>query len=389
MKQESVAILDIRSGEVLFALGAKGVNGTYFFNDVHTEEYEGFVAEGFLDESSFTLAVKKCINAVRQSYDGDLEEIYVGVPAPFVEVKTKGHTLSFPSKRKINEQDVEALYDSALNDLMAKGQLIHRSAMYFTLGDNRKYFSQKELYGTPSTLIKGALCYYFINEGLHRTLKKLLEKEEFEKITFIPSTLAQATYLIPEKRRDGYAFLLDIGFLTTSISVVYGKGIVREEVFNCGVGTIQVALMQSLGIDYALACEILSDANISSGVVERDLFWSKETLDRKFSIQRINDVIKYNLDFACERVESFFDKYYKGNAAELLESPMCITGEGVSAIRGVGEHVSRRLNRLTEVVYPDLPYYDKPMFSSRISLLNAATADGKKKGLLQRLFGGR
>ena len=44
MKNESVAILDIRSGEVSFSLGAKGVNGTFAFKDSHTEGYEGYCA---------------------------------------------------------------------------------------------------------------------------------------------------------------------------------------------------------------------------------------------------------------------------------------------------------------------------------------------------------
>ena len=50
---------------------------------------------------------------------------------------------------------------------------------------------------------------------------------------YIPSTLAQSMYLLPQKRREGYAFLLDLGFLTSSFSVVYGDGIVREETFDC------------------------------------------------------------------------------------------------------------------------------------------------------------
>ncbi len=390
MKHESVAILDIRSGDVTFALGSKGVNGTFVFKDSHSEEYEGYLADGFLDEASFRRAVVKSINAVRQNYGGVIDEVCVGVPAPFVSLQTKGHTISFPAKRKITAQDVDALYESGLNELLSAGRCIHRSAMYFSLGDNRRYFSQEELYGTSSTLLKGALCYYFISEELHTMLTELLASVQLSKIKLIPSTLAQAAYLLPEKQREGYAFLLDIGFLTTSVSVVYGNGIVRELCFNCGAGTTRVALMQELGVDYSVATEILNDANISGGSVPREVVWSSEGENQQFSVQTINDIIKCNLDLTCEQIDGFFSRYYKDKATTgLTASPISVTGEGVNGIKGVAEHVSRRLNRLTEIVAPDLPYFDKPVFSSRISLLNAATGQGKKKGFLERLFGGK
>ncbi len=390
MKYESVAILDIRSGEVTFALGTKGVNGTFVFKDSHSEEYDGYVTNGFLTEESFHTAIVKSINAVRHNYGGQIHEVYVGVPAPFVSLQTKGHTISFPGKRKISAQDVDALYESGLNELLVGGKCIHRSAMYFSLGDNRKYFSAESLYGTSSSLLKGALCYYFVAEDLYETLKSLLEREKFTNIKFVPSTLAQATYLMSEKKREGYAFLLDIGFLTTSISVLYGNGIVHEESFDCGVGTLRVALMQALGVDYAVASEILSNANISGGTVGKEVKWTSELSNGQFSVQTINDVIKYNLDFMCERIDGFFSRYYVDKATTgLTANPISITGEGVSGIKGVTEHVSRRLNRLTETVAPDLPYFDKPACSSRISLLNAATGEETKKGFWRRLFGGK
>ncbi len=390
MRYESVAILDIRSGEVTFAIGTKGVNGTFVFKDSHSESYEGYIDKGFIDGGSFRRAVIKAVGSVRQNYEGVIEEICVSLPAPFVSVQTKGHTISFPSKRKINAQDIEALYESGINELLSGGKCIHRSAMYFSLGDNRKYFTAEALYGMTSNLLKGGLCYYFIAEDLFNSLTNLLKNEGFLKIKFLPSTFTQASYLLSEKEREGYAFLLDVGFLTTSISVVYGNGIVHEETFNCGVGEIRAALMERFDVEYATATQILNDANISGGTLSKDFVWVDERNNLQFPVQQINDVIKCNLDLMCERIEAFFARYYtEKSTSGLTANPISITGEGVSGIKGLAEHISRRLNRLTEIVYPDLPYFDKPAFSSRISLLNAATKDGKKQGLLQRLFGGR
>ena len=186
---------------------------------------------------------------------------------------------------------------------------------------------------------------------------------------------------------------MDIGFLTSSITVVYGNGIVREETFNCGMGTVLVSLMEHFGIDYTTAEEILAASNISGGGIPEDLTWSNMQGDQQFKVREINEVIKCSLDVLCEQADEFLSKHYsEKNATVLSTNPICLTGEGVSGIKGVAEHVSRRLSRLTEIVVPELPYFDKPSFSSRIALLDMAISDGKKKGWLQRIFsvfGGR
>ena len=132
MRNESVAILDIRSDEVTFLLGSKGVNGTFVICDKCTEKYEGFsVNTGFFDVDSFRHAVNLAITSVRRNYNGAIEEVSVGVPSAFITIKTKGHTASYPSKRKITQQDVDALYASGLNQLLEQGEFIRQSAMYF------------------------------------------------------------------------------------------------------------------------------------------------------------------------------------------------------------------------------------------------------------------
>ena len=393
MRNESVAILDIRSNEVSFSLGAKGVNGTFVFNDTNTVEYEGYLSSGFLDENAFRRAIAASVTAVQQRYEGTVDGIYVGVPSAFVTVHTMGHTISFPSKRKISAQDVDALYESGLNEIMAKERCIRRSAMYFTLGDNRKYFSAEALYGVSTNVLKGALCYYFVDEKFMQIVNTTLTELGFSMVKYIPSTLAQAEYLLSDKKREGYAFLLDVGFLTSSISVLYGNGIVHEETFDCGVGTVLVDLMKGLDVEYSVAEEILANANISGGIVSREMRWTSDGDNRSFSVMEINESIKCSLDVLCEQIDAFFSSRYKDKISALLTArPISITGEGIAGLKGAAEHISRRLNRITEIVYPDLPYYDKPTFSSRIGLLDTATKDNKNRSWWQKIinaFGGK
>lgn len=385
MKNGSVAILDIRSNEISFLLGAKGVNNTFSFGDSRSEQYEGFSSNGFYDEQSFRRAIHSLITSVKENFGGKIDKIYVGVPSAFTKVLTKGHTISFSSKHKVCMQDIEALYESGLNEILVKEKCIRRSAMYFTLGDNRKYFSPEDVYGVSTTMLKGALSYYFVSDYFYSILTETLDAIGVFDVEFIPSSLAQASYLFSEKRREGYVFLLDVGFLNTTFSIVYGNGVVHEESFDFGAGIILVALMEGLEIDYETAETILHTSNISGGSVGKEQTYTDELSGRRFSVLKINDIIKFTLDILCENIENFLAKYYKEKTG-LIVSSIGITGEGIGFIKGGAEHISKRLNRLTEIVYPDLPYYDKPAFSSRISLLNAAISNQKKTGWIYKIF---
>lgn len=387
MKNECVAILDIRSNEISFLLGSKGVNGTFVFNGMHSEKYEGYRSDGFFDINSFRRAVMRTIGYVQQGYEGTIEKIYVGVPSPFISVVTKGHAMSYHSKRKISLTDIDALFESGLNDLLEKGRCIRRSAMYFTLGDNRKYFSAEALCGVPTTMLKGALCYYFVSENFYASMIELLSNMGFSDVELIPSTLAQSIYLLSEKKREGYAFLLDVGFVTSSISVVFGNGIVNEESFDCGIASVLVALMKHFGVEYSEAEELLSLANISGGIVPNGMEYRTSYGEHAFSAQAVNEIIKCELDRLCVSVDEFIRKDFRERTSMMMSvNPISITGEGINYIKGASEYIAKPLNWMTEVVCPDLPYYDKPTWSSRITLLSMALSDRETKSWFRRIF---
>ena len=385
MRNERIAVLDVRSFEVSFLIGSKGINNTFTFTDKNVQ-YEGFAEDGFFDEESFCLAVLEAVSSLRKTYDGKINQVYVGVPAFFIRLATKWHSITFSKKRKITPNDVQTLFENGMSELAASGKCIHRSAMYFSLGDATKYYRAEEMYATPAASLSGGLSYYFVDETFERLVRETLQKLGITNVEFLPQSLAQALYLLPAKEREGYAFLLDVGFLNSSVSVVYGDGIVHEESFPCGVASILVSLMEHLGVDYETAEEILRSANIAGGGVAPDLMWADEN-GASFPVAIINDVIKYGVDGLCEQVQEFFAKHYRGKENLIANKTLWMTGEGVESIAGIAEHISRRLNHLHKIARPDLPYHDRAGDSSKVALLAMAAAMPKKKGW--KLFGGR
>ena len=185
----------------------------------------------------------------------------------------------------------------------------------------------------------------------------------------------------------GYAVLLDVGYLTSTVSIVYGNGIVHERSFTSGEARVIYYLMKRLEIDQEKAEKILACANIAVGNDKLDEPWTDEE-GTSIPVAQINDVIEYGVDQICDTVNRFWNEKYKGKDLPLSSNTLWITGEGVDAIRGIGDHISRRLERTVKIVAPDLAYNDRPSQSSRLALLAMAISDRKKKKRF-KLFGGR
>ena len=187
----------------------------------------------------------------------------------------------------------------------------------------------------------------------------------------------------------------NIGFVTSSLSVVYGNGIVHEESFNCGIASVLVEIMDTMKLDFNIAQEMLSISNISGGCETDQLMFTVDGEEYSFPVNRVNEVIKCAVDQLCERLDAFLQRYYREkNSATMSVNPISVTGEGLVGIKGITEHIEKRIGWVTETVYPDLPFYDKPTASSKISLLNMALNDQMQKAnvwqrLLKRLGGKR
>jgi cell division ATPase FtsA len=257
MRNERVAVLDIRSYQITFLIGTKGFNDSYVICGEETVYYDGYSEEGLFDESAFCDAVRGCVYSVLKTYQGKLDRIYVGVPSPFIRLRTVGQNLPFSKRRRISSVDIETLFDCGLNELAESGRCIRHSSMFFAIGNTNKYFSEEELYGTPSASLRGGLCYYFADERFCQAVERALSGFAFKEVKFLPTSLAESVYLLPKKERMGYAVLLDVGYLTSTVSIVYGNGIVHEKSFTGGVAKVIYCLIKRFSVEPEKAEKIL------------------------------------------------------------------------------------------------------------------------------------
>ncbi len=380
MRNNSVAVLDIRSSEITAVVGERGVNNTFIIKSKFSCDYDGYAEGELLDAEGFSEAVADVLRSTVASLRG-VRSVYVGVPGEFVRVINTDKVVSFPSVKKITPRDCECLAEMSAPYESDEYQTIRHSCLYYVLSDKRKVIDPV---GELSDSLQGKFSFYQCKNDFIDILSEVFKKfGNIAHINLIPTIHAEGVYLIDTEKRDEYAVLVDLGYISSTYSVVCGNGLAFSESFSVGIGHIAVYLMNELDIPFEVATAFLTMVNLNA----KEKLQSREDYLYEgkvysFPTVLLRDKIREGLDGICETLE---ECRYSFKEKNLETKPLNITGEGVRVIRGTAEHFSNRLVKNVEIISPKVPYYDKPHFSSLLSLLDTAIND-KKSTTYRKLF---
>lgn len=382
--RRSVAVMEIRSSELAIFVGERGINNTFVFKASRTEPYDGYENGAFYDEAALRKAVYRALDSVEQTCGEHIRKLYIGVPGEFLRVVPREQVASFPKKVKIGSKQLDQLFEDG-KEKLKKHLFIRAESMIYITADDRRVANPEGLYTAKLT---GLLSYFYVKSYFVRVMCETFADSHIE-LRFLPELLAMSNYLIPPETRDEYALFLDAGYLSSTVAMILGNGVLAQKSFWAGKGQIVYRLMDKFRMPYDAACALLGKANLYSKA-DPSTRWEFLYRGKSYEIvqSEMVEAIKEGLDELCEAVGKFLEDYTGG---ELDSKPIYVTGEGLYGIRGALEHVSKRLNRICERVAPEIPFFNKPFMSSRIALMDMACEDNRKRGLLYRLlniFGG-
>lgn len=383
MGRKSVAVLDIRSSAVTVVIGEAGINHTFIFRGRDTQPYSGYDADGFFDVEELANAIAAAVSAVEHSSMEKIKEIVVGVPGNFIELLTKRHLISFQFGRRVMPQDITTLYESGMKGKAEGGRIIRRSNMYFITSDKRRTINPV---GMRSDSLEGFLCYFVCSDYFTDTIERILHNYGVRKVSFMPASYAEGMYLIPPKARDGNAVLLDVDALSHTFSVVCGNGILFQRSAYEGGDHILARIYEKLNVPYYAIKELCRQVNLSGRDApnhEVETVYDKQSV--RVNADALRKAVKEELDVLCERITGYLEECPEKTIAY---RPILLTGGGLSYIRGAQEHISRRLDKVVEVLSPKLPYYSKESQSSLLSVLDMALNDKQKGSMVYKILNG-
>ncbi len=365
MQKKQVAVIDVGSSKITAVIGERGINKTFIIKSSCAYEYDGYEDGVFFDTERLNRVLSTIANFLVKAV-GKLETVYVGVPGDFTEVVVRDSQISFAKKKKIQEQDVDALFDSAFVMTSSKYNLINRSAIVYELDDFRRLANPV---GSYSAILKGKLSFVLCSNYFIEAIKPALINADIKNVECVSSALAQALYLVDAETRDRTAILVDVGYIATTFTIIQGDGLLFQKSFAYGGGYITAALTEKFNMDFDVAERLKRKVNLSQVCTSASCDLIEADNGEYYNIEDLKATIKYSLDNLCENISGAMDE----SGYVIPEYvPLLVTGGGIAYIRGAKEHVSGRLNMSVGIIAPKVPLMDKPTESTVLSLLDLA-----------------
>ena len=371
MKNNSVAILDFGSSKITCMLANKvSDGGDFIIKAVGRSNYNGFDDKGWYEPDTIKKAVFDAITQVENKTETKIKEIYVGVPGAFCAVASSESSITFRSKKKLDNQDVEDLISKADifdcgSDLAPHGG----KPVYFVLDGGIKCF---DIVGNIATKVSALVSFSFMKNYFRQTVAPILLEKGIKKVTYVNACEAQAMYISNALYINGYSIVVDIGHITTNVSLVGGKGLLFARTFALGSGYLASDLMQVMGLDYNFAMNVLTKINLNLDIHDGDAY---SVNGRMVDAKRVNEVVKARVEQIAEHIIKSFrycDKEIPSNTVIVL------TGGGLTYIRGGADTLATSLGKPVKVYTSANPQTNHNEYTSCFGLIHMACSEQKR-----------
>lgn len=383
MAKKNVAVMDFGTSRISVIIGDRGINNTFDVRGFGEINYAGFMDGQFLEPDRLPECIKAVLAMAENNARTKITDLYVGVPAEFCVSAVRSAQRNFPKKHKVTEQDIQSMYDEA-DEFGASTThvVINRSPIYFTLDDNRRVINPK---GIVTTRLGAMFSFVLAERNFLNIVSSVLEVLRIKFVDFLSESLAESLYLIEPSDRDACAILVDCGYLTTSVSIIMGDGLVSLHSFSLGGGHIVADLSEQFDLPFGVA-EQLKRKIVLSFQPEKGDYYELVQGEREFKVDAgiANAVVSSRVTQIAKMVGKCLDNC-KFEYPDYV--PVLLTGGGLSYLKGARDLMSKVLNKDTRIIAPPVPQLDKPHVSSTLGLLDVALKQNKlDNSLFTKIF---
>ena len=381
MSKTSISVVDIGSSNISVIIGQKGANNTFVVLGSGDSEYAGYYEGEFLEEEKLKDVFASAISEAEQSACQTVEKLFVGVPADFSVCDTKTVTQNYGQKAKITQEHLDYMFSQANTLESNEYVLISCSPITYVLDDGKKTLNP---IGQKTTKITAHLSFVYAERKFIEKINNLLKSIGIGVVEYLSAPLCEATYLLEPERREDVALIIDSGYITTSISLVKGDGLVAIRSFAIGGAHICADLSECLGISFREAEQIKKQLILSvrPGAEDNYEVAKKDSLI-SIPMQQANEIVFARLEY----ISQLINKCLAGLKQEYPKMPYYITGGGLCYIKGAKEYISKSLGTNITLLSPQDIHLQKPHYSSILGLLNTAlNQENKTKNIFGKIL---
>ncbi len=373
MSQKNLTVLDFGSEKLTVLTGFLDVNNFISVTGNVSEYYEGFADGEFLEPKNLEKAITSVIKKAEQNCLIKIKKLTIGVPTEFCFAMCKNITQNFPKPKEIGEGDIKNLFKQANDfDKIKTHVLTNQDYVYFILGESNKVNNPVNM---VESKITACLSYILVEKTFITTVSTILKKIGIKDFNFVCSAYAQSLYLFDDEQRDKYALVVDCGYITTSVWLSRGRGILNLSSFSLGGGHISADLSSCLKIPFASAKTLNKKIVLSVSPTDRDMYdLLIEGEVVPISMKVANAIVESRIEVIAQGIGKCFN-LWNFNFPDFI--PIYLTGGGLSFIRGAKNLLGKILGKNVEDAKMPYSQLNKSDYSSSMAVLNYALSNKK------------
>lgn len=363
MAKNVAVVLDIGSSAITALAGGKGLNNILAVYSKSSTNYSGFSDGKFFEEEKLEAIIGQTLKNLESDSKFNIKEITIGVPSEFCISKNKKISVGFNVYKKLSPVILDEIYSKATEEI-ENYTLTTIAPIYHILDDGKKIVTVK-----PNSKASKLTCFVnaiYVESNFIKNMNLWLSNLGIQKVNYVCSIYAETLYLFNQKQIEN-AILVDIGYLTTTVAIKMGKGLVRMNSFSLGGGHIMADIVEGLNLTVNQAENLKRRVVLSLKTSPTDVY---EIFDNKYcNIKKIkaepaNQIVSERLDMFASFLKKCLD-----DCKEISQFPIFLTGGGVSYIKGAREYISEKLGRYIMLIKPEQVEFDRPENSSTAGVL--------------------
>ncbi len=380
---KDIAVLDVNSRLISAIVGSKRAQSVFGIKSLVEKQHQGYENGEWFDKDDTVDIAKSVLLDAMKSADSRTKKLFIGVPAEFVTVVTKEVGIRLDRQRRVIDDDIDYLLKKGDDFDTDKYLTINTSAIYYSVNGDEKIFS--DVRDMEATRVDACVSYMLCERSFVNTFDEVASSLGFTDVRYVATCWAECMTLLEKEQRDNVYMLIDIGYLSSSVCIAKGEGILEMKSFSMGGAHICADIYEALEVPFDMAEE-------AKRLVDINLNYNDEAVlvgDGENVVYATDacEIAKNRLDVFADVISDIF-KEIEEDAPSYM--PVYLTGEGVASMRGAKKYLSEQLGKNIEIVTPKLPGFVKPDDCSKASLL--VMADNLSKfnfgAFIKKIFNG-
>ncbi len=308
--------------------------------------YAGIKNANWVEPKEVVAAIEQAVDSAERQIGSRIRKVDVGIPGAFLQ--TEYEKIQIQVNGHVEDADIDRLMDRAREfELSEDLELVHEWPAWFMLDDENIYLDP---YNVSTTRLRGCVVHTLANRYFLDDVSELLRHIGIGVNSFIPEPIAQALYLLPQDKRDETAVLVDIGYYSTNISVVYGDSILFFDVIPMGGGHITNDIAYAMKVDFETAEQL--KRRYTFGLSDNSTITQMFTKATDGKLKKFPyDLLKEIIDSRVEHIILSVCKVLSQVEARLGKKvSLYMTGGGILFMKGMDSYFRTIAGRMPSVV---------------------------------------